>query len=164
MKYSLRTKLTASFAATALICVILIGLFSNIQLERHFKEYVKQNQEKKNQQIVGLIGTKFKQDGTWDVQSVQDIGVYGMEQGLILKVKDVDGNLIWDAYAFNSGMCRQMIQDMSKNMMLQNPGWKGEIIKETFSLINGSQNMGLSISRTTDPSISTRSTFISSER
>ena len=142
MKYSLRTKLTASFAATALICVLLIGLFSNIQLEKHFKEYVQQNQEKKNKEIVGLIAAKLQRDGTWDVQSVEDVGVYAMEQGLIIQVKDAKGRMVWDAYAYNDGMCQQMMQDMSRNMMSQNPGWAGEITQETFPVAIGSKQMG----------------------
>lgn len=142
MKYSLRTKLTVSFAATALICVLLIGLFSNIQLEKHFKEYVKQNQVKKNQEIVGLIASKLQRDGTWDVLSVQDIGIYAMEQGLILQIKDADGTMIWDAYTYNQGMCRQMLLDMSQNMMQQNPNWRGELTKEDFTLKNGGEILG----------------------
>ncbi len=142
MKYSLRTKLTASFAATALICVLLIGLFSNIQLEKHFKEYVRQNQEKKNREIVGLIGSKLQRDGTWDVQSVQDVGIYAMEQGLIIQVKDAAGKTIWDAYTYNNGMCQQMMQDMSHNMMRQDPRWQGEITQESFPLTKGSETIG----------------------
>lgn len=134
MKYSLRTKLTASFAATALICVLLIGLFSNIQLEKHFKEYVRQNQEKKNVEIVGLIRSKLQTDGIWDVKAVQDVGIYAMEQGLIIQVKDADGNMVWDAYTYNNGMCQQMMQSMSRNMMKQNPGWKGNVTQDQYPM------------------------------
>lgn len=141
MKYSLRTKLTASFAATALICVILIGVFSNIQLEKHFKEYVRQNLDKKNNEIVGLISSKLQRDGTWDVQSVEDVGIYAMQQGLIIQVKDAEGGMIWDAYAYNSGMCQQMMQDMSRNMMSRNQG-DGGITRETFQLANGAEKLG----------------------
>lgn len=142
MKFSLRTKLAASFAATALICVLLIGLMSNIQLEKHFKQYVQQNQATKNQAIVELISTKLLRDGTWDVQSVQDVGLYAMNQGLILQVRDADNRMIWDAYSCNQGMCLEMLQDMSKSMMAQNPGWQGELTKETFAMTRGDDVLG----------------------
>lgn len=142
MKYSLRTKLAASFAATALICVLLIGVISNIQLEKHFKEYVLQNQEKKNKEIVGLIAAKLQRDGTWDVQSVQDVGIYAMEQGLIIQVKDANDWMIWDAYDFNMGMCQGMLRDMSTSMIQQNPGWQGELTHKSFPLIRGGEVMG----------------------
>ncbi len=139
MKYSLRTKLTVSFAATALICVLLIGLLSNIQLEKHFKEYVRQNQEKKNIEIVGLIQSKILEDGTWDVKAVQDVGIYAMQQGLIIQVKDAGGGMVWDAYTYNNGMCQQMMQSMSRNMMNQNPGWKGMVTQDDYTM--GSKGM-----------------------
>ena len=88
MKVRLRTQLTVSFVATALICVVLIGVLSNLQLEKHFKEYVRQNQEKKNREIIGLITAKAARDGAWDRQAIEDIGLYAMEQGLIGKSGD----------------------------------------------------------------------------
>lgn len=142
MKFSLRTKLAASFAATALICVLLIGLMSNIQLEKHFKEYVHQNQETKNRGIISLIGSKFHADGTWDYQGIQDIGMYAMNQGLILRVKDAGGHMIWDAYTCDQGMCMEMLEEMSRNMMAKDPGWHGELTTETFSLTRGDNVMG----------------------
>jgi two-component system sensor histidine kinase BaeS len=142
MRFGLRTKLTVSFAATALICVLLIGIFSNIQLEKHFRDYIQQNQNKQNKEIAGLISAKIQADGSWDESSIQDIGVYAMEQGLILQVKDANGGMIWDAYAYNQGMCQQMIQDMSRNMVAGNPGWNGKLTIETIAMAQGAVNLG----------------------
>lgn len=142
MTFSLRTKLTASFAATALICVILIGLISNIQLEKHFRDYVKQNQEKRNREIAGLISAAIRPDGTWDVKSIQDVGIYAMEQGLILQVRDLQDKSVWDAYTYNQGMCQQMIQDMSSNMLAKDPGWNGQLTKDTIPLMQGAVKSG----------------------
>ncbi len=142
MKYGLRTKLTLSFAATALICVLLIGVFSNIQLEKHFRDYIQQNQQKQTQEIAGLIAAKIHVDGQFDASAIQDLGIYAMEQGLILQVKDVEGTMIWDAYTYNQGMCQQMIQDMTHNMKTSNPGWNGQLTKETIDLAQGGAKLG----------------------
>ncbi len=142
MKFGLRTKLTLSFAATALICVLLIGIFSNIQLEKHFRDYIQQNQQKQNKEIAALIATKIQTDGRWDASSIQDLGIYAMEQGLILQVKDVNGDMIWDAYTYNQGMCQQMIKDMTNNMQASNPGWNGQLTKETIALVQGTIQLG----------------------
>lgn len=138
MKMKLRTRLTASFAATALICVILIGVLSNLQLEKHFKDYVRQNQEKKNKEIVGLITSKLQREGAWDPQSVQDVGLYAMEQGLILEVRDQTDRLVWGAYAYNQGYCQEMIQTMTYRMK----GGEGELIQETFPVVRSGVPMG----------------------
>ena len=142
MKLGLRTKLTISFAATALICVLLIGVFSNIQLEKHFRDYIQQNQQKQNKEIVGLIAAKIQTDGRWDAPSIQDLGIYAMEQGLILQVKDAKGGMIWDAYTCNQGMCQQMIRDMSRNMLASNPGWTGKLTTETIAMVQGTTKLG----------------------
>lgn len=73
MKFSMRTKLMASFAATALVCVILIGLFSNVMLEKHFKEYVLQNQSQENQEIVEHSGSIAGRDGKSDLYNELDL-------------------------------------------------------------------------------------------
>jgi two-component system, OmpR family, sensor histidine kinase BaeS len=142
MKFNLRTKLTLSFAATALICVLLIGLLSNMQLEKHFRDYVRQNQEKQNKEIAGLIASKIQPGGQTDAKSIQDLGIFAMEQGLIIQVKDAGGGTIWDAYTYNGGMCRQMIRDMSANMHASYPGWNGELIKQTLPLSQGGSQLG----------------------
>ncbi len=142
MKFSLRTKLTISFAATALICVLLIGILTNVQLEKHFRDYVQQNQEKQNREIAGLLSAKMQKDGQWDAKSIQDLGVFAMEQGLIVQVKNGKGEMIWDAYSYNEGMCRQMIQDMSRNMQASYPGWNGRLTTQTLPLMQGADQLG----------------------
>ena len=41
--YLLRTKLSVSFIAVGMLCIALISIFSNIYIEKHFKEYIKRN-------------------------------------------------------------------------------------------------------------------------
>lgn len=138
MKVRLRTQLTVSFVATALICVVLIGVLSNLQLEKHFKEYVRQNQEKKNREIIGLITAKAARDGAWDRQAIEDIGLYAMEQGLMLDVRDAQGNTVWSAEDCSPGNCEAMMQSMSRNM----GGRPGELTQEQYPVQRNGAAMG----------------------
>ena len=95
MLYSIRTKLTVAFAFTALICVILIGLFSNVQLEKHFKEYVLQNQIQDNVEIAEFINSTIQNEGTFDVHEMERIGVFALKRGLIISILDASGNILW---------------------------------------------------------------------
>ena len=54
-KYSLRTKLSLSYVSVALISVFLISVLANLLLDKHFKEYIIQKQERKNKEIVSLV-------------------------------------------------------------------------------------------------------------
>lgn len=142
MKYSMRTKLTASFAATALICVILIGLFSNIQLEKHFKEYVLQNQLKENQEMVDLIGSIAYQNGKWDIHKIENIGIFALKQGLILQIKDQNGEKIWDSFMTLSEDSQKNMQGINQNLMNQISDTKKEITKKTYPVLDENKVLG----------------------
>lgn len=142
MKYSMRTKLTVSFAATALICVILIGLFSNVQLEKHFKEYVLQNQLKENQDIVELIGSEVGRDGTWDMQSIEDVGAFALKRGLILQIKDKQGEMIWDSFMTLNENSRENMQGIVKVLMDQISDTKKEMTKKIYPILKDGEVVG----------------------
>jgi len=55
MKYSLRTRLSLSFASVVLLSVLLISVFANLLLDKHFKDYILKNQERKNNDIVSQV-------------------------------------------------------------------------------------------------------------
>lgn len=132
MKISLRTKLTLSHVATAMICVALISFFSNTLLERHFQDYVKSNQEKRNKGLVSLLSNNYQRNEKWDVENIQDIGIYALEQGMIIEVKDIAGRNVWDAMTYNNGWCNQMIAHLTKNMYSRYPNWKGRLIQTSY--------------------------------
>lgn len=142
MKVSLRTKLTLSHISTALICVALISIFSNIILERYFQDYVKSNQEKKNTEVVSLFSYNYERNEQWDVESLQDIGIYALERGMIVDVKDSSGNTVWDAMTYNNGWCEQMLAHMTQNMYSRYPNWKGELVSTSYPVFYKSGQVG----------------------
>ncbi len=115
MNSSLRTKLSISYVAVALICIMLISIFTTLFIYKHFEEYVKQNTEQKNREIVTTLSGQYMGNGRWNTKVIETIGISSMENGIILKVKDINGNIIWDAKAHNNGMCQRIIEHMSRN-------------------------------------------------
>lgn len=115
MNSSLRTKLSISYVAVALICIILISIFTTLFVYKHFEEYVKQNTEQKNREIVTTLSGQYMGNGKWNTKVIETIGVSSMENGIILRVKDINGNIIWDAKTHNNGMCQRIIEHMSNN-------------------------------------------------
>jgi two-component system sensor histidine kinase BaeS len=55
MNYILRTKLSLSYVLVTLLMVTVISYFTNFLLEKQFKDYVMNQQEQKNKEIVSLI-------------------------------------------------------------------------------------------------------------
>ncbi|TDT57290.1 sensor histidine kinase [Fonticella tunisiensis] len=142
MSVSLRKKLILSYVFIAAVCVFLISVFANIFLESQFKKYIIENQEKKNQEIIGLIMRQYDEDSGWNEEVVQKIGINALENGLILKVRDASGRMIWNARAYNNGMCQQIIEHVSQNMFDRYPGWKGQYVENTYPVLIGLKHIG----------------------
>jgi signal transduction histidine kinase len=142
LKQSLRTKLTISYLAIAVLCVVLISIFSNLYLEKQFRSYVKANQERKNLEIVALITHQYEMQQTFDIIAIQNIGSSALDNGLILKIEDEKGNLVWDALQSNHSMCQGMLENIHNNMMSRYPNWKGEYIRSEYPIMVSFKKVG----------------------
>ena len=96
MKLSLHVKLTGSFLVVTLVVFVIIGLTANVLLEKQFKEYVIEGLEKKNSDYIDLIASRYSDwGGTWNPVGIENIGMNALAEGYMLRVKDVNGNIIW---------------------------------------------------------------------
>lgn len=126
MKYSLRSKLSFSYAMMALLLVAVISFCINVLLQSQFQNYVIKQREQKNVAFVSLVEKQYAvSDGIWNKSAIEGIGMNALEQGIIMKVKDKAGNTIWDATIHNNGLCVQMLSHMSDNMLSRYPNFKG---------------------------------------
>jgi len=143
LKYSLRTKLSLSYALVALLLVMSISILSNFFMQKQFGEYVKKQQETKNKEIVSLITKQYNgETKSWDSGIIENLGVSALEQGLIVKLKDNNDTVIWDATVHNNGMCTQMITHMSQDMASRYPNFEGGYEEKSYLLENNSENIG----------------------
>lgn len=115
MNSSLRTKLSISYVLIAFICILLISIFTTLFVYKHFEEYVKQNTEQKNREIVTTLAGQYLGNGKWNTEVVGSIGMSALENGIILTVKDINGSTVWNARLHNNGMCQRIIEHMSQN-------------------------------------------------
>lgn len=141
LRYSLRNKLAVSYLLVALVTVSLIILLSNLFLDQQFKVYVQQNQAERNQQIVASIRQQY-QDGQWNTAAIENIGVDALGNGLIVRVKDDAGAVLWDARTHNNGMCQHIIAQMSDLMSSRYPNMVGGYAEKTYPVILDSETVG----------------------
>lgn len=134
MKFSLRTKLSLSFVSVVLISVLLVSIITNLLLDKHFKEYVIENQERKSREIVAQVSRQFKAGGEWDLDAIENICLNALAQGLIIKVIDPSGKLIWDATLHDNEQCERMLAHMAQNMSSRYPNWEGSYVEEVYPL------------------------------
>ncbi len=122
---SLKAKLSFSYVMVAIIAVCILSVIANVFLERLFQDYIKQNQENKNKQVAALIKQQYQGDDRWKQGTIQEIGINALEQGMIIRVTDERGRVIWDATVHNNGLCQQMINHMAENMASRYPNFRG---------------------------------------
>jgi len=141
MKYSLRTKLSFSYAMMALLLVALISFCINILFQNQFKDYIIKQQEQKNQEIVTLVEKQYNGlNRSWNKSSIENIGVNELEHGIILKVKEETGTVVWDATIHNNGLCVQMLSHMAQNMVSHDPNFKGKYEQTNYPVkVNGKE-------------------------
>lgn len=142
MKNSLRTRLSISYIFVALVCVLIISIMTNALLEKQFSVYTIRNQERKNKEISDLIGKQYSYNGVWDYATIQNIGVNAIEQGLIIKVSDTSGKVIWDAAVHNNGLCKQMLDHMEKNMSKYYHNEDGKYEVKSYPIYNMNRKIG----------------------
>ncbi|QNU68647.1 HAMP domain-containing protein [Ruminiclostridium herbifermentans] len=143
MKYSLKAKLSLSYIFVALISVFLISILSNIFFDKQFTEYVQKNQEQKNKEIISALSKQYQNFGKWNTDMLESIGVSALENGIIIKISDISGKIIWDAKVHNNGMCQRIIEHMSQNMSSHYPDMKGEYVEKPYFIYNNSEKVGV---------------------
>lgn len=142
MKMTLRTKLSLSYVLVTMVCVLLISIITNFLLEKHFSEYILENQERKNKEIASLVNQQYQSASGWDESMLENIGIYALERGMIVKVSDASGKVLWDAAVHNSGLCEQMIAHMAHNMSSRYPNWKGGYVKNEYPVTYNLNRIG----------------------
>ena len=140
---TLRFKLTASFLLVTLIAFLLIGIFSNFILEKQFKNYVINNLNEKNSEIVSALENRYNTwGGKWDISGIDNIGMGALDDGLIIRVNSADGTVIWDAMTHNSGICAEMLENMAENMKSQNSSFNGGYTEKNYQLVLNNKAIG----------------------
>ncbi len=142
MKLNLRIKLSASYIFVALLLVVLISVAANLLLEKQFKNYIIKQLDERSNQYISLISQQYFPGNGWNNSTVENVGLTALEQGMIIKVKDVNGNTIWDATMHNSGFCTQMLKHMSKNMQSHYPDFNGGYQENSFPLNRNNVRIG----------------------
>lgn len=142
MKYSLRTKLSLSYVLVVLICVALISFLTNFLVDKQFQEYIKVNLDQKNDEVVATITQQYEVDNQWNMDLIESIGVTAIGKGLIIKIRDNQNEVIWDATIHNNGMCEDILKQMATNVESRYPSLKGSYVEKTYPILYESNVIG----------------------
>ena len=143
MKIGLRTKLIAAFLIVTLIMVAFVSLLANSFLSNQFRDYAINKQQQKINSIVELLTSRYTDWGSrWDVAGIESIGVNTLGDGMMLRLRDANAVLLWDARVHNEGMCTTMLASFAQTMQAQNSNFQGGYVEKNYPVIVGQQLVG----------------------
>jgi len=138
---SLRKKLTITFLLIALLSLAFVGLFSNLSFGKQFEDYAVTRLNQQIEKTVGQVTELYSRSGdAWDIASLDETGMALLVDGLILRVADQNGVVLWDAQVHNNGMCLRILQNMAQNMQSYQSNFQGGYEEQSFpAVIDGRQ-------------------------
>lgn len=142
-KQSLKTKLSLTIALVAMLTIALISFLSNFFINQQFKSYVAKQQEQRTRDIVSSLEQQYKKDtDNWNVNFIHTIGMYALYDGYIVKVYDIQKDILWNAETCDMNMCRQVMSDISQRMKAKYPDTNGQFISRDFDLTQNGTVIG----------------------
>lgn len=143
MQIKLRTKLSLAFLLASIILVVFISLLVNNLLISQFKAYAINKLDQKISSVVSLLSSRYADWGNqWDIGGLESIGVNTLGEGLLLRLKDWDGAVLWDARVHNNGMCTMILANVAKTMQAQNNAFQGGYVEKTYPVMLDNVQVG----------------------
>ncbi|MEY8353601.1 ATP-binding protein [Lachnospiraceae bacterium 54-53] len=138
---SLRKQLSLSILLTLLATVGLIGLLSNWFINREFEKYITELGRERRENIVDDLSSQydvFKR--SWRLDYIHAIGMNSLYDGYILKLYDLNGNMVWDAENHDMSLCGQIMDEISDRM--EERGSAGGFVDHIYEVDQSGKKVG----------------------
>jgi len=139
---TLRTKLTGAFLAIALFSLALVGILANLFLGKQFERYAVNRLNTDLAATVEQVSALYAHAGHWDTVSLDEAGMNLLTEGLILRIEDNNGAVVWDARVHNNGMCMRILSNMAQNMQSYDANFQGGYEEKSFPAVVDGQSVG----------------------
>jgi signal transduction histidine kinase len=114
---SLRNRLALTYALFICISVLVMGIIINRFAERLFSAFVTENINAENVEIANTISDQWDPNArSFDVISVEAMGMHFVHEGYIVSVVDMNGETVWDARACDMQQCTMVINEITGRM------------------------------------------------
>ncbi|MGL4570663.1 MAG: ATP-binding protein [Clostridium sp.] len=137
----LKSRLTIIFILFSLVIILSVGIGANISIKKNFNKYIQEGIEQRKSDVVKSIDNSYEDD-KFDKDNIDLIGREAIEKGLILKIKDLNGKIIWDARDENNLLCESVLKKTRANINKINPTIDGTYTVEKVVLKAHDKNIG----------------------
>lgn len=135
MKKSLKNILIISYSLMALLIILSLSIFFHIRTDQLFEEYAKKQQKTQIDQIISQINQLYdKETGTFDKSGIGTIGYAALQNGYIIHIQSMNGNIDWDMRTHRSEECLMILEHAEGNMKGRYPNFKGSYAEDTYTL------------------------------
>ncbi|MDR1250254.1 MAG: HAMP domain-containing histidine kinase [Treponema sp.] len=114
---SLRNRLALSYALFVCVSVLIMGAVIHRFAGKLFSTFVKEKIHTESAEIAHTIADLYDQNTrSFDLISVEAMGMHFVHQGYIVSVTDLGGNTIWDARSCDMEQCSRVIDEIAFRM------------------------------------------------
>ena len=140
--YSLRTMIAVRFVLIVLAVIFLISAASNILINIQFEKYIEEQQKTKVEEMADDLSHQYEASGEWNLDYIHGLGMYALNEGYIIKLYDINKNILWDAQHHDMTLCSQMMETISLKMQENRPELNGDFVTHRFDLKQGNTVIG----------------------
>lgn len=135
MKRKLSTQLSVEIVLIVLITVSLISLTANLLINQQFEKYVAEQQKSFSEEMADVLAPQYdKNTHTWNLDYIHGFGMYALQDGYIIKLYDIEKNVIWDARNHDMTLCNQIMQEIGTRMEKKRPELDGNFLTYHYDL------------------------------
>jgi signal transduction histidine kinase len=140
---SFRTQLTLTIALIVFVTIALISILANTFINIEFTKRAEEQQQTHAKDIADTLSHQFDdQAGVWDTAFIHGVGMTVMYDGYIIRLFDLEGNVVWDAENHDMETCNQVMMDIIGRMEDKRPSLSGSFITQEYALQQNSQKVG----------------------
>lgn len=139
----LSTQLSLGFAAIVLAGISLISLASNFLISREFEKYIENQQKSYADRLADNMALSYDpQAGEWNLEYIHGFGMYALNDGYIICVLDMDGEMVWDAENHDMALCHEIMNSIELRMQEKNPESAGDFVTHNYTLSQNGRTVG----------------------
>jgi len=124
---TINNKIKNIFIGVSIVIMILVLLFVNLTVNNNFREYLKNNQSKRNERIVDYLQKIYKEEKTWKSDSGIEMMHEAYMSNFCLTLYDKNKNIIW-------GMNPKDLKNESYREAMLSHVQNGNYISERYEL------------------------------
>ena len=139
---TLRTQITILFTTFLVVALILFTLFFNGAVDKLFEMYANEQRQKQVQQIQEQINEQYSPLWGYNVSGLEVIGNAALQNGLIVHVQTLKGELDWDISVHKTQECQLVLQHAEENMHSRYPSFNGSYTEQNYDLLYDGNTVG----------------------